>query len=258
MLSHRVIPVLLIKDRGLVKTTRFKNPVYIGDPINVVKIFNEKEVDELILLDITATNEKREPRYNKIEEIVSEAFMPIGYGGGINKIEQIEKLFKLGVEKVILNTAVHSNPDLIKQASQIFGNQSIVVAIDVKKDIWNKKIIYTLSGSKKQKANIITFVKIAEDLGAGEIFINSIDKDGTMTGYDIDLVKSIANAVGIPVVASGGAANVQDFSMAIKAGASAVAAGAMFVFQGIHRAVLISYPEREELEQLFVYTKEEI
>jgi len=248
MLRTRVIPVLLLQNNRLVKTIRFKNPVYIGEPINAVRIFNDKEVDELILLDITATNDNREPNYKRIEEIVSEAFMPIGYGGGINKIEQIEKLFKLGIEKIILNTAAQVNPDLIKQASQIFGNQSIVVAIDIKKDFWGKTRIYTHSGNKKQGVDLYSFLRIAEEAGAGEIFINSIDRDGTMNGYDIELIKKVSSNVDVPVVASGGAGKIKDFSLAIKAGASAVAAGAMFVFQGVHRAVLISYPKYEELE----------
>jgi cyclase len=250
MLRYRVIPTLLLKKNGLVKTTRFKNPVYIGDPINAVRIFNEKEVDELILLDITATNEKREPNYRKIEEIVSEAFMPIGYGGGINKLEQIEKLFKLGVEKVVLNTVAHLNPDLIKQATQIFGNQSIVAWIDVKKDYLGKNKIYTNSGKRKQQNNLLEFLRSIEQSGVGEVIINSIDQDGTMAGYDIDLIRQVSKSINIPVVASGGAGKIEDFSEAIKAGASAVSAGAMFVFQGVHRAVLISYPKYEELEKL--------
>jgi cyclase len=250
MLRYRVIPVLLLKNNGLVKTTKFKNPVYVGDPINAVKIFNEKEVDEIILLDITATNEKKEPDYRRIEGIVSEAFMPVGYGGGINKIEQIENLFKLGIEKIILNTSAHVNPELIKKATQIFGSQSIVIAIDVKKDMWGKNRIYTNSGTRKQATSMHSFLRISEESGAGEIFINSIDRDGTMAGYDIELIKKASETVSIPVIASGGAGNIRDFSLAIKAGASAVAAGAMFVFQGVNRAVLISYPKYEELEEL--------
>lgn len=250
MLRNRIIPVLLLKNAGLVKTTRFKNPTYIGDPINAVRIFNEKEVDELILLDITATNENREPDYRKIEEIVSEAFMPVGYGGGINKLEYIEKLFKLGVEKVILNSAAQLDNNLIKKASQKFGNQSITISVDVKKDFWGKRKIYTHSGSKKQQIDLVAFLKIAEDSGAGEIFINSIDKDGTMSGYDIDLIKEVSGNINLPIVACGGAAKIEDFSLAIKAGANGVAAGAMFVFQGIHRAVLISYPKYDDLEKL--------
>ena len=250
MLRYRVIPVLLLKNNGLVKTTRFKNPVYIGDPINAVKIFNEKEVDELILLDITATNEKREPNYERIREIVSEAFMPVGYGGGINKLEQIKKLFKLGVEKVILNTVTHLNPDLIKQAAQTFGNQSIVTAIDFKKDLLGNYKVFTHSGNKMQKCDLFSFIDMAEKNGAGEIFLNSIDRDGTMKGYDNSLIRKVSENMSIPIIASGGAGKILDFSEAIKAGASAVSAGAMFVFQGVHRAVLISYPKYEELEKL--------
>lgn len=250
MLRPRVIPVLLLKNNRLVKTTRFKKPVYIGDPINAVKIFNDKEVDELILLDISATNENREPNYSKIENIVSEAFMPIGYGGGINKIEHIEKLFKLGVEKVILNSIVHLNPELIKKASAIFGSQSIVVAIDVRNTIWNSYQIYTHSGKKRQKIDLISFLKMIQDFGVGEILINSIDRDGTMLGYNIDLIKRVTKSVKVPVIVCGGASTLNDFSSAIKEGASAVSAGAMFVFQGVNRAVLINYPKYQELEKL--------
>jgi cyclase len=250
MLRNRVIPVLLLKNNGLVKTTRFKNPVYIGDPINAVRIFNEKEVDELILLDITATNDKKEPNYNKIEEIITEAFMPIGYGGGINKIEHIERLFKLGVEKVILNTVAYLNSGLIQQAAEIFGNQSIVAAIDIRKDFFGENKIFTNSGNKKQAQKILSYLKIVEDAGVGEIFINSIERDGTMKGYDLNLIRLVSDAVSVPVIASGGAGNLQHFKEAITAGASAVAAGAMFVFQGVHRAVLISYPQYGELENL--------
>jgi len=249
MLRNRIIPVLLLKNDGLVKTTRFKNPVYIGDPINAVRIFNEKEVDELILLDITATNDNREPNYNKITEIVSEAFMPVGYGGGINKIEQIEKLFKLGIEKVILNSAAFNGQNLIKEAANKYGNQSIVVSIDIKKDFLGRRGMYSNSGSKKQAKDLFYHLKEVEAYGAGEIFINSIDKDGTMSGYDLDLVRQVSQEVNIPVIASGGAGSIADFSQAIKSGASAVAAGAMFVFQGVHRAVLISYPKYEDLEK---------
>lgn len=242
--------MLLLKNGGLVKTTHFKNPVYVGDPINAVKIFNEKEVDELILLDITATNEKREPNYKKIEEIVSEAFMPIGYGGGINKLEQIEKLFKLGIEKIILNSVAHSNPNLIKQAAQIFGNQSIVVAIDVKKDLLSKHRIFTHSGGKAENIELISFLNMAENYGAGEILINSIDRDGTMKGYDVALIGKVSKNVSIPVIACGGAGNTSDFSAAIKTGASAVSAGSLFVFQGAFKAVLISYPKYSDLEKV--------
>lgn len=250
MLRYRVIPTLLLKNNGLVKTVKFKNPTYIGDPINAVKIFNEKEVDELILLDITATNDKREPNYFKIEEIISEAFMPIGYGGGINKLDQIEKLFKLGIEKVIINTAAYSKPNLIYKAAKIFGNQSIVVAIDVKKDFWGKYKLYSNASRQTQDILIEDYLKRIVDLGCGEVYLNNIDKDGTMTGYDLELIKKCSTLVEVPLIASGGAGKIEHFSEAIKAGTSAVSAGAMFVFQGVHRAVLISYPNYKDLEKL--------
>lgn len=247
MLRPRVIPTLLLKNNALVKTVKFKKPTYIGDPINAVKIFNDKEVDELILLDTTATNENREPDYKKIEEIVTEAFMPIGYGGGINKLEQIDILFKLGIEKIIINSAAYYEEELIQKAAKIYGSQSIVIAIDVKKGFFSY-YIYSDSGKVKQKVSIEDHLIKVEKLGAGEIYLNSIDKDGTMSGYDISLIQLICPLVGIPVIACGGAGNVNHFMDAIKAGASAVSAGALFVFQGVHRAVLISYPSYEDLK----------
>jgi imidazole glycerol-phosphate synthase subunit HisF len=250
MLRYRIIPVLLLKNSGLIKTTRFKHPVYVGDPINAVKIFNEKEVDELIILDTTATLEKKEINYKRIEEIVSEAFMPLGYGGGIQRMDQIEQLFKIGVEKIILNTSALVNPNLVKTASSVFGNQSIIAAIDVKKDFFGNYRIYTHSGTVKQSPDLLETIKELENLGTGEIIINSIDKDGTMSGYDVSLVEQVSKNTSVPVVACGGAGTIHHFSEVIHAGASAVAAGAMFVFHGKHRAVLISYPRYQELEKL--------
>lgn len=250
MLRHRVIPTLLLKNNGLVKTTKFKNPVYIGDPINAVKIFNDKEVDELILLDITATNEKRVPKYKKLEEIVSEAFMPIGYGGGINNIKQIEQLFKLGIEKVIINSAAYSDYNLIKEASNTFGSQSIVLAVDIKKDFWDNYKLYSHAGKVKIKLSIEEHLKKAIDSGSGEIYLNNIDRDGTMLGFDLDLISKYSKTVKVPLIASGGAGTIKHFADAIKSGADAVSAGAMFVFQGVHRAVLISYPNYKELEKI--------
>jgi cyclase len=250
MLRHRVIPTLLLKNNKLVKTTKFKKPIYIGDPINAVKIFNEKEVDELILLDINSSNEAMEINYKKIEEIVSEAFMPIGYGGGINNINQIERLFKLGIEKVIINSSAYLSSNLIYESSKIFGNQSIVVAVDNKKDIFGKYVLFSNCGKLRQKVSIEEHIKKMIDFGCGEIFLNSIDRDGTMAGYDIELIKIYSKIVEVPLIVSGGAGSIAHFAEAIKAGADAVSAGAMFVFQGIHRAVLISYPKYRELEKL--------
>lgn len=252
MQRTRVIPVLLLKGQGLYKTIKFKDPKYLGDPINAVKIFNDKEVDELCFLDITATNENREPNYKMIAEIASECFMPLSYGGGINNEEQAKKLFNIGVEKVIINTAAHSKPDLITELSSQYGAQSVVVCIDVKKNFIGKYEVYTHSGKKSTGKNPIQFAKQMQDLGAGEIILNSIDRDGTMKGYDTDFVFKVASQLEIPVIACGGANTVDDFAKAVREGhASAVAAGSMFVFHGKHRAVLISYPSQQELKETF-------
>jgi cyclase len=243
----RVIPTLLLDNDGLYKTTKFKNPKYVGDPINAVRIFNNKEVDELILLDYTATNEDRIPNFDNIKEIVSEAFMPIGYGGGINSLEHIEKLFKIGIEKVILNSAAFSNENILTEAIKIFGSQSIVVSIDYKKDLFGKNVIYTKGEKQKQKIDILAACKNFQELGVGEIMINSIDREGAMNGYDISTINIISNELLIPVIASGGAGNISHLADGVKAGASAVAAGSMFIFQGIHKAVLLSYITSDEV-----------
>jgi cyclase len=243
----RVIPTLLLDNDGLYKTTKFKNPKYVGDPINAVRIFNNKEVDELILLDYTATNENRIPNFDNIKEIVSEAFMPIGYGGGINSLEHIEKLFKIGIEKVILNSAAFSNENILTEAIKIFGSQSIVVSIDYKKDLFGNNVIYTQGGKQKQKIEIGSSCKHFQELGVGEIMLNSIDREGTMNGYDILTINKISHELLIPVIASGGAGNITHLAEGVKAGASAVAAGTMFIFQGIHKAVLLSYITSDEV-----------
>lgn len=248
MLLRRIIPALLIRDGGLVKTIRFSKERYIGDPINAVKIFNEKEVDELCLLDIGATIEGRAPAYDEINEIVSEAFMPVGYGGGIRTMDHIEQLFKIGVDKVIMNTAAFENEMLVKEASSVFGNQSIVISIDIKKDMWGRYNVFTRSGKSKQKIDMITAVKKMQDLGAGEIILNNIDRDGTMQGYDLDPIDKLSKIIEVPLVALGGAATIDDFVAAIHHGAAAVSAGSMFVFQGIHKGVLISYITSDTLE----------
>ncbi|PKN34768.1 MAG: imidazole glycerol phosphate synthase subunit HisF [Deltaproteobacteria bacterium HGW-Deltaproteobacteria-19] len=251
MLITRVIPCLLLKGRGLVKTVRFKDPTYVGDPINAIKIFNEKEVDELIFLDITATLEKRPPPYQVISEIASECFMPLAYGGGIRSLPEIEKIFSLGVEKVCLNAAAVEDPDLIRDAAKAFGNQSIVVSVDVKKSLFGKYEIFTHGGRRSARKEILSHVRRMEELGAGELLLTSIDRDGTRQGYDLDLIGRVADAVGIPVIACGGAGGLNDITAAVKSGAAAAAAGSLFVFHGRHRAVLISYPSREELDAAF-------
>ncbi|MHA2602278.1 MAG: AglZ/HisF2 family acetamidino modification protein [Candidatus Thorarchaeota archaeon SMTZ1-83] len=249
MLRTRVIPCLLLRDLGLVKTVKFRDPKYVGDPINAVRIFNDKEVDELVFLDITATVDRRQPQFGLIEDIATECFMPFGYGGGIHDIETASRILKLGSEKVVLNTAA-VNLDLIEEAAQVFGSQSVVVSIDAKQNRRGKYQVFTHSGSFNTKKEPRQHARDVEAAGAGEIVLTSIDRDGTMEGYAIDLLESVTNAVNIPVVACGGAGTLEHFREAvIRAKASAVAAGSMFVFHGPHRAVLISYPTQEELKR---------
>jgi cyclase len=252
MMRPRVIPCLLLRNKGLVKTIKFKDPVYLGDPINVVKIFNDKEVDELIFLDITATVEGRRPPFEYLAEIASECFMPLGYGGGVRSLEDVRKLFNLGLEKVSINSYAVENRSFIRETADLFGSQSIVVSIDVKKDLFGKEQIFTHSGRKATGLDPVRFAVEMAEMGAGELLLNSIDRDGTMKGYDIELIKRVSRAVDIPVVACGGAGSVRDLAAAVKeGGASAAAAGSMFVFQGRHRAVLISYPGAQELQKAF-------
>lgn len=241
MLRTRTIPCLLLRNNGLVKTIRFKDYRYIGDPINAVRIFNEKEADELIFLDISATVEKREPSYDLIEDIASEAFMPFSYGGGIRNLDTIRRLFRLGIEKVIINSYAIEDPLFIKRAADINGSQSIIVSIDAKRDIKGRYEVFRYSEGRTLKIDPVEFAVKIEKHGAGEIFLNSVDRDGTMTGYDNELIRNVSSAVQIPVIACGGAGTAEDFKSAVLSGASAIAAGSMFVFQGKRRAVLISY-----------------
>jgi imidazole glycerol-phosphate synthase subunit HisF len=251
MLNIRVIPCLLLRNAGLVKTVKFKKPRYIGDPINAVRIFNEKEVDELVFLDIEATSLNSGPNFELIKDIASEAFMPFAYGGGISSTDQIKQLFALGVEKIILNTAAVNTPKLIPAAVALAGSSSVVISIDIKRNFMGKYRVCLANGRKDMKLDPISHAKEMEHLGAGEILVNAIDRDGCMSGYDLDLIQKISEAVSIPVVASGGAGELRHFKECVGAGASAVAAGSMFVFHGRHKAVLITYPEYNELEQLF-------
>lgn len=250
MQNVRVIPVLLLKGMGLYKSVKFKDLKYVGDPINAIKIFNEKEVDELVFLDITASVTNKEPNYQMLADIASECFMPLCYGGGIKSIDQIERILYAGVEKVSINSAAFEKPNLVNEAARKFGSSTIVVSIDIKKGFLSGSSVYSMSGTKNMKKNPVDFAKYMEDQGAGELLINSIDNDGTMKGYDLELVKAISQNVSIPVIACGGAGSVEDFKQAVNSGASAVAAGSFFVFQGKHRAVLITYPSRSELETI--------
>ncbi len=239
----RIIPTLLLIGEGLYKTIRFKNPTYIGDPINAVKIFNEKEADEIVLLDITASKENKGPDYKKIAEIAGEAFMPMAYGGGIKTFSEAKKVFDAGFEKVVINSAANSNPELITEIASVYGSQSVVVSIDVDINWLGKYQVYSNDGSKKVKKSAAQCALDAQSSGAGEIFLTSIHRDGTWDGYDIDLIKSVSEVVNIPVIACGGAGCEQDFTHAVlDGGASAVAAGSMFVFQKKGMGVLISFP----------------
>jgi len=250
MLRTRVIPCLLLKDLGLVKTVKFSDPKYIGDPINAVKIFNDKEVDELIFLDISATSENREPSFDLLSRISSEAFMPFSYGGGIKTIESATKILRMGAEKVIINTRAFENPEFITQLSQKFGSQSVVVSIDAKKIKEGEYKVFIKNGKEETELNPVDYAVEMKKKGAGEIFINSIDNDGIMNGYDLELIRQVSKAVNIPVIACGGAGKAEDFSSAVKAGASAVSAGSFFVFIGPYKAVLISYPSYKELSEI--------
>jgi cyclase len=248
----RVIPSLLLHKGGLVKSVQFKNYKYVGDPINAVKIFNEKEVDEIAVIDIDATRDNRPPNFEQIFEIASEAFMPMAYGGGISTIEQIKKILFGGYEKVIINKSLHTNINLVTQAANLVGSQSVVGSIDIKKSLFGGYKIYTDNGKNSVNVKPEQFAKNLVDAGVGEILINNIDADGTYKGYDTELIQSIASIVNIPVIAIGGGGSVEDFYKAKQAGASAVGAGSMFVFQRPHQAVLISYPTQKELkEKLF-------
>ena len=251
MYQSRVIPVLLCNLEGsLVKTQKFKKPVYVGDPVNAVKIFNDKEVDELIFLDITATAQGRRPNIRYISEIATEAFMPLCYGGGLSNLEDIRAVIKAGIEKVSINSALEKDPDLISRAADVLGSSSTVASIDVKKDFWGKYLVVVRNSSKSLSMPVLEFAQMMEQKGAGEIVLNSVDRDGVMEGFDLTLIEEISHHVGIPVIACGGAGNISHLKQAIQAGASAVAAGSMFVFQGKHRAVLISYPSQEELLEI--------
>lgn len=251
MYRSRVIPCLLLKNGGLYKTVRFKKPRYLGDPINTVKLFNDKEADELIVLDIAASTNKVEPNFDYIKRLTRECFMPICYGGGVSSLQHVEMLFKLGVEKVAFNTSLYFKPDLVSQVAKRFGSQSIVASIDVKKGFFGSYSTYVMAGCKETRSDPIQYAKRAEALGAGEIMLTSIDHEGMMNGYDYKLISRISSEVSVPVIANGGAGSLADCVKAIGSGASAAAAGSLFVYYGSLRAVLINYPTQKELAEAF-------
>lgn len=249
MFRPRVIPVLLLKNNGLVKSKCFKDFRYIGDPINAVKIFNDLRADELVFLDIDATREKRVISLDLIKNIGEEANMPFAVGGGISTINDIRSIIASGAEKVIINSYAAENPDFIKEASSTFGASTIVVCIDVKKKLFGKEQTWILNGSKNTGHSPVDFAKLMEEKGAGEIIVQSIEKDGTMSGYDLDLIERISKAVSVPVIALGGAGTLDHLKDAYSKGyANGVAAGSLFVYQGAKRGVLINYPDKTDLK----------
>lgn len=253
MLYPRIIPVLLVKDKGLVKTQRFKEPKYVGDPINAVKIFNEKESDELIVLDIDASAKNREPDYKMIENLATECRMPLCYGGGIKTVEQANRILGLGVEKVSFSSAALENPEMLKTLAEQVGSQSVVVVLDVKKRLFGGKYdCYILNGKKNTKVCPFEFAKKAEALGVGEIVINSIDNDGMMKGYDLEFIAKLKASVNVPVTAVGGAGSLEDIgALVAQEKIIGAAAGSLFVFKGKYRAVLINYPKPDEKQSFF-------
>jgi cyclase len=251
MLRPRIIPCLLIHQKGLIKTVNFKNPKYVGDPINAVRIFNEKECDELMVIDIDSTVLNEEPNYALIEKLASECRMPICYGGGIKTLAQAQKIFSLGVEKIAISSAAIENPNLITEISVCVGSQSVVVVLDVKKKLFGGWEVFIHNGKKGTGKNPLELVSIFQKLGAGEIVINSIDEDGQMKGYDMKLAKKIRKETSLPLTILGGAGNLEDIGQLIREfGIIGAAAGSLFVFRGVYKAVLINYPDPEAKDRL--------
>ena len=251
MLKNRVIPSLLLSNKQLVKTIKFKNKNYIGDPINAIKIFNEKEVDELMILDIDKSANNSIPDYKYIEKLCGECFMPLCYGGGISTIEHASIIFKLGIEKICIQSEALKNPMFISELSNKFGSSSIVLSVDVKKNIFNNYKVYDSTAKKSLNIDFVNLLIQYQKFGAGEILLNSVDKDGTLSGPDLNLINQAANIITIPLIAQGGISSLEDIKNTIDAGASAIAVGSYFIYHGPYKAVLITYPNYKELQNLF-------
>jgi len=253
MLRPRIIPCLLVKNNGLVKTVGFDKPKYVGDPLNAVRIFNEKEVDELMVVDIDATAQNREPNYKLIANLAAECRMPLCYGGGVTTPEQVQRIISLGVEKVALSAAAVANPSLISKAAQWVGGQSVVVVMDVKKvGLLRRYEVFTHNGNKASGLDPVSWAKQVEELGAGEVVLNSIDQDGEMKGYDLTLVERVRQATTLPMTVLGGAGSLDDLEALVRRfGTIGASAGSLFVFKGKYKAVLINYPSRDEKDALF-------
>ncbi len=251
MLRTRVIPALLLRNESLVKTVGFGNFTYVGDPANTVRIFNELEVDELLFLDITASLENRSPNLKVLSDIANECFMPLGYGGGIKSLDQAKAIFDIGFEKVVINTHAAEKPALISEIAAHFGSQAVVASIDVKRGLFGDQTVRTLGGKRNTRFDPVEWAIEVEKLGAGEILLTSIDREGTWDGFDLDLVKRVTDAVSIPVIAHGGAGAVEHIGQVVKqANASAVALGSMVVFQKKGMGVLVNFPERKLLASI--------
>ena len=250
MLRNRIIPCLLIQEEKLVKTFKFSSPRYVGDYLNAIKIFNEKEVDELIVLDISASKNNQKPNLKLIERFSSECFMPVCYGGGINSFDQAKEIFKLGIEKICIQTSALDDVSIIKKISDFFGSQSVVISIDIKKNWIGKYKLYRSQNRKNEKLDWEVFLQNAVKSGAGEILVNCVDNDGTMQGMNLKIIKTASKLSTVPIISMGGVGNLTDIKNAINSGSNAVAAGSFFVFQGPHRAVLISYPKDKIFHEL--------
>lgn len=250
MMTRRIVPILLLSDRKIVKTIKFKEPKYIGDPINIVRIFNDKEVDELMLIDIDASIQKKSPQFDYIAEVVSEAFIPMTYGGGVTTLEDVRKLLTIGVEKISINTQTWVDLELIAKASKEFGAQSVVAGIDINQNFFKQKQIYNKTLNQNLKNSLAERVRQMVDAGAGEIFLQFAYLDGTMQGLNQEMIREICAECPVPVVVSGGVGQSADIKSAFQSGASAVAAGSLFVYHGPHKAVLINYPSRQEIKNL--------
>ena len=252
MYRSRIIPVLLLKNKGLVKSVNFKNHRYIGDPINAVRIFNELKADELAFIDILATKEKRTISVDFVKNVGEEANMPFSVGGGIRTLEDIRKIIEAGAEKVILNSIAGEDPDFVTEAANSFGSSTITVCIDIKKDFFGKEKVWIKAGTKSINSDPVEYARQMEKAGAGEIIIQSIDKDGTMSGYDVNMVKIIAESVTIPVVSLGGAGKWEDLvELNDLISLNGLAAGSLFIYHGERNAILINYPDRDLIQQLF-------
>lgn len=251
MLRPRITPCLLIRNRGLVKTVRFAEPKYVGDPVNAVRIFNEKECDELIALDIDASAQGRAPDFQLIRELAAECRMPLCYGGGIKTPDQAKRIIALGVEKIAISSVVLENSDIVATIANEIGSQSVVVVFDVRKKAQNDYALWTYNGTKNAGKPLVAALHEAESAGAGEVVINSIDRDGTMSGYDLELGRLVRDCIALPMTMLGGAGSLADIGKIIsECGVIGAAAGSLFVFKGVYRAVLINYPTAAQKEDL--------